>query len=153
MAGLCFEGCINSPDYPVEPKIEFTSISKDTLQQGTFQEDSLFVKFSFQDGDGDLGRTSSDLANNVFFIDERTGTLDNSFGLPAFPQDGAGNGVEGEIQILVYSTCCLYTDGEDPCVPNPNQPIDSLQYRIYIVDRAGNKSNEILTSVIYLKCN
>lgn len=153
LAGCTLAGCLNAPEFPVEPRIEFISISKDTLLQGTFQEDSLQVIFRFEDGDGDIGRTSTDPGNNVFFIDERTGTLDNSFGLPEFPQDGAANGVEGEVRIRLYSTCCLYTDGEDPCVPNPNQPIDSLQYRIYLMDRAGHKSNEILTNVIYLRCN
>jgi hypothetical protein len=145
--------CLDTPNYPDEPVIEFLSLSRDTLQQGIFMEDSLSVRFAFQDGDGDLGRESQDAENNIFFIDERTGTLDNTFGIPAIPQEGAGNGVEGEIKIILFSTCCIYFDGTDPCMPNPSVAYDTVQYRIYIKDQAGHKSNEILTTPIILKCN
>ena len=145
--------CLDSPNYPDEPFIEFISISKDTLEQGIFEEDSLTVIFRFEDGDGDIGRTDQDPENNIFFIDERTGTLDNTFGIPTIPEDGAGNGVEGTVKILLFSTCCIYPDGSDPCVPNVNFPLDTIQYRIYIEDRAGHKSNEILTKPIILRCN
>ncbi len=116
-------------------------------------EDSLIVRFRFEDGDGDIGRDDQGDANNIFFIDERTGTLDNTFGIPAIPQEGAGNGVEGEVRIVLFSTCCIYTDGQDPCLPNPSTPFDTIQYRIYITDQAEHKSNEILTTPIFLKCN
>lgn len=144
--------CLDSPDFPDEPFIEFLSISKDTLAQGIFQDDSLVVRFRFEDGDGDLGRKDQDPENNIFFIDERTGTLDNTFAIPEIPQEGAANGVEGEVRIVLYSTCCIYPDGSDPCVPNEQFPLDTVMYRIYIKDQAGHKSNEILTSPIILRC-
>lgn len=152
---LVFTGwnCLDTPNYPDEPYIEFLSVSKDTLRQGIFMEDSLQVRFSFQDGDGDLGRDDQSPENNVFFIDERTGTLDNTFGIPSIPQEGAANGVEGEVRIVLFSTCCIYNDGQDPCTPNPSIPYDTVQYRIYIMDKAGHKSNEILTTPIILTCN
>ena len=146
--------CLNAPDYPDTPFIEFLSVSKDTLLQGQFMEDSLFVTFNFQDGDGDIGREEQDTTNNVFFIDERSGVVDNTFGIPAIPEEGAANGVEGEIKILLFSTCCYYSDGMvDACEQHPTILFDTVQYRIYIMDRAGHKSNEILTSPIILKCN
>jgi len=145
--------CLDAPNYPDEPYIEFLSISKDTLDQGVFQQDSLIVLFRFEDGDGDIGRTDQDPENNIFFIDERTGTLDNTFGIPTLPEDGAGNGVEGEVKILLFTTCCIFPDGSDPCMPSNLFPIDTVQYRIYIKDRAGHKSNEILTTPIILRCN
>ncbi len=145
--------CLDSPNYPIVPFIEFLDNSKDTLHQGIFQEDSLIVRFRFEDGDGDIGRTEQDAQNNIFFVDERTGTLDNTFGIPTIPEEGAANGVEGEIRILLFSTCCIYSDGSDPCIPNELVPLDTVQYRIYIKDRAGHKSNEILTTPIILRCN
>jgi hypothetical protein len=48
-----------------------------------------------------LGRTDQEPDNNIFFIDDRTGALDNTFGIPEIPQEGAGNGVEGEIRVLI----------------------------------------------------
>jgi hypothetical protein len=145
--------CLDAPNYPDEPFIEFLSISKDTMDQGIFQQDSMVVRFRFEDGDGDIGRTDQEPQNNIFFIDERTGTIDNTFGIPTIPEDGAGNGVEGEIKILLFSTCCIYNDGSDPCTPNAQIPLDTVQYRIYITDRADHKSNEILTPPIILRCN
>ncbi|HEX5112637.1 MAG TPA: hypothetical protein VFV79_07310 [Saprospiraceae bacterium] len=152
MAALLCWGCVDSPNFPDVPRIEFLGMSKDTIKQGIFQQDSLVVVFKFEDGDGDIGRADQEHINDVFFIDERTGTLDNTFGIPLIPQEGAGNGVEGEVRILLFSTCCIYPDGSDPCTINPNYPIDSLQYRIYIKDRAGHTSNEILTPYIKLLC-
>lgn len=145
-------GCLDTPDFPVVPHIEFIGLSRDTLRQGIFHQDSLYVEFKFQDGDGDIGRNPGSAENNVFFIDERTGILDNTFGIPAIPEEGASNGVEGVVRILLYSTCCIYPDGTDPCSVHPDYPLDEVQYKIYIRDRAGNKSNEILTTPITLIC-
>lgn len=153
VSAYVFEGCINPPSFAEEPKIEFARLSKDTIRQGLFQEDSLFVYFTFEDGDGDLGRTQDDDENNVFFIDTRTGTQDNSFGIPFIPQQGSSNGIEGTVEILLFSTCCIYDQGPDPCTPNPQQPYDEVSYEIYIVDRAGNESNRITTPPITLLCN
>ncbi len=152
LAALCLWGCVDSPNFPDEPRIELVGLSKDTMKQGIFQEDSLTVVFRFEDGDGDIGRTDQEPDNNVFFIDERTGTLDNTFGIPEIPHEGAGNGVEGEVRILLFSTCCIYPDGSDPCTINDQYPLDTVQYRIYIKDRAGHQSNEILTGPIVLLC-
>ena len=145
--------CINPPDFSDVPKIEFVGMSKDTILQGVFQQDSLFVLFKFEDGDGDLGRSANAEENNVFFIDTRTGELDNSFGIPFIPQLGSSNGIEGEVQILLFSTCCLFESGQDPCTASSIEPYDFLQYEIYIVDRAGNESNHITTDTITLVCN
>ncbi len=145
--------CLDSPDFPDEPFIAFQGLSKDTLDQGVFEQDSLVVQFRFEDGDGDIGRTNQQDSNNIFFIDERTGTLDNTFGIPEIPKEGAKNGIEGVVKIVLYSTCCIYTDGSDPCMPNPSTPYDTVQYRIYITDQANHKSNEILTTPIILRCN
>lgn len=145
--------CLDAPNFPDEPRIQFISLSKDTLQQGIFMQDSLTVRFHFEDGDGDIGRGDQEPENNIFFIDERTGTLDNTFAIPAIPSEGAGNGVEGEVKIVLFSTCCIYNDGTDPCMPHPSIAFDTVQYRIYIKDRAGHQSNEILTTPIILRCN
>lgn len=154
LAPLLVWQCREAPDFPVEPYIEFVSLSKDTLNQGIFQNDSLIVTFHFEDGDGDIGRTSQDASNNIFFIDERTGTLDNTFGIPEIPEEGAGNGVEGEVRIRLYSTCCLFPPESflNPCEASDVYPVDTVQYRIYMKDRAGHTSNEIVTSPIILRC-
>jgi hypothetical protein len=144
--------CINAPEFSNVPKIDFVSLSKDSLNQGLNQEDSVIVTFHFEDGDGDIGRMTDAEENNVFFIDNRTGQLDNSFGIPFVPPQGSSNGIEGDVHIKLYSTCCIFPSG-DPCLPSTDVPFNDLTYDIYITDRAGNTSNVITTSVIRLKCN
>lgn len=145
--------CLEPPDFADVPSISFIGMSKDSLMQGVFEEDSLRLRFSFEDGDGDIGRENNTPENNVFLLDTRTGQLDNSFGIPFIPQQGSSNGIEGTVELVIYSTCCIFPNGQDPCQTDPNFPYDTLQYEIYIVDRAGNESNRITTSAIRLICN
>ena len=146
--------CVDAPNFSDTPEIAFLSMSKDTIDQGVFQEDSLTVFFSFQDGDGDLGLDNQASENNVFFIDTRTDVIDNTFRIPFIPSEGSSNGIEGIVKIALFSNCCIFPEGgPDPCQPSATYPYDEVQYRIYITDRAGNKSNEILTDPITLRCN
>jgi hypothetical protein len=144
--------CVNAPEFSEIPKITFVGMSKDTMRQGLNQQDSIIITFHFEDGDGDIGRMSTAEANNVFLIDTRTGQIDNTFGIPFIPPQGSSNGIEGEVHIKVYSTCCIHPV-EDPCTPSTQRPFDMLMYEIYITDRAGNQSNTIETSMIHLRCN
>lgn len=146
--------CVESPNFSEIPEITFLGLSKDTLDQGVFQEDSLSVFFSFTDGDGDLGATAEEGDRNLFFVDMRTGFEDNTFRLPLIPAEGSSNGIEGTARIVLFSTCCIYPmNGPDPCTPSSTFPLDTVQYQITLVDRAGNRSNEIMTTPIILRCN
>ncbi len=148
-----FAACISPPEYPKEPQIKFLGLSKNTMRQGQLgNEDSLFVTFSFTDGDGDLGTKGQ--ANrdsvNIFLTDKRTNTpAEERFRMPLVPEQGAANGISGEIRLLLFTTCCNVLP---PCEPSTTKPIDTLVYEIYIKDRAGNSSNKIQTAPIYLQC-
>jgi hypothetical protein len=149
---MCIESaCIKAPEFSEVPKIDFVSLSKDTMLQGLNQEDSIIIVFHFEDGDGDIGRMTDTGLNNVFLYDSRTGQLDNTFGIPFVPPQGSTNGIEGEVYIKVYSTCCIHPQG-DPCTPSAQFPFDEVAYEIYIMDRAGHESNRISTPPIYLNC-
>src|SRR5690606_38772650 len=86
--------CLDTPNYPIEPPIGFVALYRETMDQGVFEEDSIIVVYSYQDGDGDIGRDAQSGGNNVFFIVRRSNTLDNTYGIPEIPQEGAANGVE-----------------------------------------------------------
>ena len=140
-----FVTCIRPPDYPIIPKIAFVRMTKNTLKQGNASSDSLRLTLSFEDGDGDIGSGDS---LNVFLTDARqAGATPESFRMPLVPEQGAKNGISGEISILVYTTCCLPF-----CGSFLNKPVDSLFYDVYIKDRAGNKSNVVRTPLIALRC-
>ncbi len=148
LGSIGFWHCVTPPDYPKEPKIEFISLSKSTLKQGELgNEDSLFVNFSFTDGDGDLGSQDS---FDVFFIDLRDNTEAERFRLPKIPEKGSGNGVIGTAKLTLPTTCCRGI--LPPCKPSRLKPVDTLVYEFYVRDRAGNLSNRVKTSPIFLQC-
>ncbi len=155
---LLLAGCTNPPEYPIEPQIEYLSMSKSVMLQGQGTEDTTYITFAFTDGDGDLGHFQEGGGNetlDIFLTDLRTGAQAESFILPFVPELGAGNGISGEITVRMLTTCCIYppwvTDAL-PCESSQQYPVDTLQYEIYIVDRAGHESNRIRTDFIYLQC-
>jgi len=145
--------CINAPDYPDEPEIEYIGLSKSTLDQNSLNTDSLFVTFSFTDGDGDLGHEPADTSRNIFIKDLRTGNFQDKFKSPYIPEEGIGNGITGDIELLLFTTCCLFPDASIPPCSAPDQfPLDTVIYEIFIKDRAGNESNKIKTEPIIIRC-
>ena len=63
VTGLGLGSCLNPPEYPIEPSIEFGAVKK-THYPATATSipiDSLEFKINFRDGDGDLGLSSVDL--------------------------------------------------------------------------------------------
>lgn len=143
--------CLKAPDYSKVPYIEFKSFSKSQLIQDQFNTDSLLITLHFTDGDGDIGTSEGNF--DMFITDTRDNFMPPAYRLPRVPDLGSGNGVSGEIFFVIYTTCCLYPDGQDPCTKNPNYPTDTLSYAIYLKDRAGNKSNVITTPPIVLICD
>ncbi len=145
-----FFGCVTPPEYPLEPIIEFVSMSKDTMPRG-FASDSVLVTLSFTDGDGDIGR--KDTISDVFITDSRDSNLTKGR-IPFVPELGASNGIKGEISVVIDNSCCIFPNQlYDGCSEVlPSYPYDQVVYSIYIVDRKGNKSNTVALPPIYLRC-
>ena len=141
--------CTKPPDYPDEPVIEFSSWSKTNVVQGQGgpQDDFTYLILSFTDGDGDLGSNDNN-QQNAFLSDTRIQGIPLTVALPKVPEQGAGNGISGEIQIKVPTSCCEYQGA----FCESWEPVDTLIYEVYIMDRAGNESNRILTDPLYLLC-
>ena len=151
-------GCIQPPDYPIEPVIEYQSLSKTTLLSGKDGEDQTYLVVSFTDGDGDLGQPQGNGSIELDFtlIDSRTGAVDEKFGIPFVPELGAANGISGEITARIFTSCCIYPDWVTDaigCEKSNQYLIDTLVYEVYITDRAGNESNHIFTDPIYILCD
>ncbi len=135
----------------IKPKISLLSFSKDTLKQGDLNQDSVFISFRFEDGDGDLGWGSSDLRRDIFVMDDRTNLIMDQFKIPDSPSSN-GKPITGQLTIRVYTTCCIFPNQIPPCTTPPQYPFDSLTLDIYLKDRAGNESNHIKTPRIILRC-
>lgn len=145
---LCIGGFFScQKDCPPIPSIEFVSISTDYMvQNGT---DSLFLKFKFTDGDGNLG---SNTDNNIFIKDSRTGQTVAEYKIPDYLGTSTNNSCRtGEISLVVYSQCCIYPDSSS-CYYNQLFPTNTMNYQIQIQDQAGNLSNIIESDPITLDC-
>ncbi len=146
---LIFISSCRTPDYPNEPVLEFQSISKTYMKQNG--QDSLILTFSYTDGDGDIG---SEQMDNIFVRDSRNGNLLASYRFPNDSDQEAGAYRKGELQLIVYSACCIYSDTTfAACSPNPNQLEDTLRYTIEVVDQSGNTSNKVESDEVFLECN
>lgn len=137
--------CLTPPDYSPIPQITFDSISK-TYVKGNKPGnsavlDSVTFMISFTDGDGDLGASSTDTSNNLFFKDSRTGFI-YPFQFPYITPEGHVKAISGTISY----TYNLFT-----CTPDHN--IDTFFYTIFIADRAGHLSNEVASPQIICDCN
>ena len=156
---LMVAGCIQPPDYPIEPEIEYISLSKTILISGKDNEDETCSPFPLQTVDGDIGNFQENGTSvlDMFLIDSRTGDFDEKFSIPFVPELGAANGISGEIYARIFTTCCIYpdyvTDATTGCDPSQQYPVDTIVYEIYIMDRAGNESNHIFTEPIYILCD
>jgi hypothetical protein len=63
LLALGVTGCLNPPDYPETPSIEFKGITKQRMTgpNGTADFDRVVVSVDYKDGDGDLGLRETEL--------------------------------------------------------------------------------------------
>ena len=148
-------GCVQPPEYPLEPVLTFEGLSRDSMIQGSSLNDSLSVFLSFTDGDGDLTPTAKDTVPNVFLVNRRTDEQVAVFILNPIPTEGAENGISGDLRLRVFTTCCDYPAfvNEEFCEPSSSYPLDTLLLEAYLVDAAGNESNRVDLAPIYLICD
>jgi len=124
-------GCKKDKDFPATPQLnvrEFNRVAQYEVQW----------KIGFTDGDGDFGvRNEGDPDNfilTIFSIENGVPVEKdaNNYRIPQIDDVPIENGVEGEILLAIDNLDLFLIDG-----------IDSLYYRGYALDRAGNKSNTI----------
>lgn len=140
LALLLLTACDDSPVFPLEPEIQFLSITPSVATQYT--ADEIELTFHYQDGDGDLGY-EGDPTKNLFIEDRRAAYAADSARFTSYsfesltPQTRKPS-IQGEIKVLL--TTPPYEATEEPLV-----------FGVYIVDRAGNRSNVIETTPIEIR--
>lgn len=155
--------CIKPEPLPEEPSIEFMQFEK--MLNEAASSDTLLVysrgvlTFSFVDGDGDLGydSTASDFVNPnllinyyeirngdtvktllLFYdiVNQQYDTTTFNGTLPNLtPYYGAPTAIEGEISDTLF-------------IDDPSSEYDTILFKVRVIDRAGNISNEITTPQI-----
>ena len=129
-----FMACTSKPNQ-MSPSIEVISIQPDTI---CHLKDSISIFLKYEDKDGDLGENKSDVRN--IFVTDLENNLLYSFRLQQLSPIKRSIHIRGELEIILNPTSLL--NKEFDFVP--------LFYSIYLVDRAGNQSNEVTTPKIIL---
>lgn len=141
LVSLLFVACDKDKDYPAEPSLEF-------VEYITLPGDSLSMRCSFRDGDGDIG---SRLDNAPEGVDPCQDDFDIKLGYFEMV-DGEWEEVPNQAMWCVLS---LTPEGQDKTLEgevevNFNNPLflsspnnDTVRYSMTLKDRAGNMSNEV----------
>jgi len=160
---FAFSSCKKYEDYPPEPSVEFIDFTLLRDDQGIDQRGVL--RFSFADGDGNIGLYDSDTLPpfdyNLFirYFEKQNGEFKEVFlitpnyindttivydtatfngRIPILTPAGKNKAISGEIEDTLF-------------VNNPLSAFDTIMFEVYINDRALNKSNTFRTPPIIIK--
>jgi|688.fasta_scaffold31266_8 hypothetical protein len=132
--------CRKGTKYDKIPKISFNDLSDSVIKAST--EKPIFIKFKFQDGDGDIGFNTK----NLYLIDLRFINDTQRYLIPDIPEKfDPTNGLSGIIQ--------LETNGAFLALRNDtiHKKMDTINWVLYMKDKAGNQSNIIAIPRLILK--
>jgi len=125
--------------FAIEPQIEFVSLQPAVVQEfGT-----IVLTLRYKDGDGDLGGQPNNQPD-LFLIDLRDSVLFPAgydgvirYNMPKFYEGPLPQSIQGTIEVSIPGIVRL----------NSNAPQEEVRFRVYILDRAGHRSNEIITTI------
>lgn len=148
---LFFASCTKDPDqYPDEPQIYYQSTTPRTID---IKDTAAFIRIElkFTDGDGDIGLDPGNGEMAIFLKDSRDTSKElytYPYPFPFIPQSArpTKGGLEGGITINLGRQYFNVVDSLNLALKR-----DTLSYNIYIMDRAGHKSNIITTDSIYIQ--
>lgn len=130
-------GCNNGlEEISKVPEIELLSTSPSSVNAF---EDEIVFEVKYTDGDGDLG-SNVDEDKNVFIRDERL-AITHEFRLKQLAPDGATIAITGTFNVTLPSTIRVDSSGNS----------ESVVFSLYVVDQAGNQSNEVMSEPIEVK--
>ena len=121
-------------EYDINPKLEFISITPDPVDE--YQP--LLIIFKYTDGDGDLGENNS-TAKNLFVTDNRIG-ITYSYRIKQLAPDNEQLPITGNLEAKI----------ENAVITN-NALSQTVNFSLYIVDRAGHSSNILTTTEVTIK--
>lgn len=127
------------------PEIKFIDMTPQSLRGGG-SEDTLFLSFRFSDADGDLGNPYTGGNYDIYLIDSRD-SMEAGYYFPEIPDEYRDpySGMKGTTTLILPGTYILPRQDSLHLLLG-----DTLQYEVYIKDRAGHESNRFTTPVIYL---
>ena len=133
MAAL-LAGCKKEEVMPSAPEIAFVSMSTQSVHE--FDE-RVTVRFSYKDGDGDLGQEDPD--NYTLWVKDARLEGTDGYHIPPLAPEDVEVPIQGELDVELNALFLLGNSGQE-----------ETSYTMYIVDRAGNRSNEFTTGTIII---
>jgi hypothetical protein len=132
----CIVGCKSGDEknYSEIPELTFVSATPSSLTE--YSSDVEFI-ISYTDGDGDLGENNDDI-KNLFLTDNRINII-YQFRIQQLAPSGSGIPIKGNLKVILPSSGTGITDGSTQ---------QSGTFSIYCVDRAGNQSNTVTSSLV-----
>ncbi len=114
------------------PEISLIKTSPTTV---TSLQEPIYFEIEYTDGNGDLGENDPD-AKNLTLIDTRI-NIKYEYRIKELVPNGANVPITGRLLFSIPNA--FITNGETS---------QTVEYKIYVTDRAGNKSNEISSGKI-----
>lgn len=169
LLGLLYASCVKKENYPDIPAITYNSFTTYCDAVVPTKTDSAFLRVNFTDGNGDIGYPAGQegVAPDFFIIPMNLNTLTGKYDTIVIPSSNTGNDttlsfsyqipnitptgsdkeLNGIIQINLENAISVITE-----VPIPNHNVNSLQFKVWMFDRAGNKSNVLITPANLHSC-
>ncbi|GGH65162.1 hypothetical protein [Phaeocystidibacter marisrubri] len=124
---VLFSACTSELDLEIKPNLTLKRVGPSTV---VALQDSIRFEIDYEDGDGDLGENEPDV-KNLFVLDNRI-DLEYSYRIKSLVPGGDEVPIKGTLIFTLPNT--IITDGSTS---------QSVTYSIWVVDRAGHKSNTI----------
>lgn len=139
-------GCKRSSSVSKIPQIAITQVLP--LDSMHANIDTCSIEFTITDGDGDIGSTyTGDTSSAIYLKDSRYDSA--GFVMNYFPV--VDPTVEDPTEGL-QASCILFPIPQPvPRSDTPHMHSDTLHYEFYVTDRAGHKSNHLITHNIIVK--
>jgi hypothetical protein len=128
-----FCGCKKEKiEFNAIPSIEFVSITPTSAMQ---YSDAVTITIKYEDGDGDLGENNAN-AKNCYVTDNRIG-ITYSYRIQQLAPSNSSVPITGNLNIELGGQ--VITDSSSQ---------QSVNYTVYVVDRAGHQSNSVTTGAV-----
>lgn len=129
---LTASSCKKEETISATPAIRFVSISPNPAIKNT---DEIDILIEYTDGDGDLGENTPD-KKNVFVTDERNNVTYEFRISQLSPTTGII--IKGKLNIHLPAQGFM----------DDTHTSETATYKIFVMDRAGNMSNEVITPAL-----
>ena len=136
LACIFFNAC-KKDDATISDVPELTSVTATPSEIKEFQ-DSIIFTIAYRDGNGDLGENDPDV-KNLFITDNRV-NVTYQYRIDQLSPNGSDIAIERNLNVTLKGIAI--TDGSVQ---------QDVSYSVYIVDRAGQKSNSLTTANLVIK--